>query len=99
VTLVYFLIFVCFSSRFDMSTINGDGGRTTPLPKTNGEKFNGTSGEATDDVKATQQHIKNLETELKHAREALSGLLNHFEKREILFLIQCFPLDKSHDDR
>jgi hypothetical protein len=59
-----------------MSTINGDGGRTTP--KTNGEKFNGTSGEATDDVKATQQHIKNLETELKHAREALSGLLNHF---------------------
>nr|CAH0106145.1 unnamed protein product [Daphnia galeata] len=57
-----------------MSTINGDGGRTTPLPKTNGEKFNGTSGEATDDVKATQQHIKNLETELKHAREALSAL-------------------------
>ncbi|XP_046635868.1 kazrin-like isoform X1 [Daphnia pulicaria] len=55
-----------------MSTINGDGGRTTP--KTNGEKFNGTSGEATDDVKATQQHIKNLETELKHAREALSAL-------------------------
>ncbi|KAI9565476.1 hypothetical protein GHT06_009268 [Daphnia sinensis] len=55
-----------------MSTINGDGGRT--LPKTNGEKFNGTSGEATDDVKATQQHIKNLETELKHAREALSAL-------------------------
>jgi hypothetical protein len=78
-----------------MSTINGDGGRTTP--KTNGEKFNGTSGEATDDVKATQQHIKNLETELKHAREALSGLLNHFEKN--LFLIQRFPLDKSHDDR
>ncbi|XP_057373112.1 kazrin-like isoform X3 [Daphnia carinata] len=57
-----------------MSTINGDGGRTTSLPKTNGEKFNGTSGEATDDVKATQQHIKNLETELKHAREALSAL-------------------------
>lgn len=50
-----------------------DGGRTTP-PKSNGEKFNGTGGEATDDVKATQQHIKNLETELKHAREALSGL-------------------------
>lgn len=67
------LVFFCF--RFDdMSTINGDGGRTTSLPKTNGEKFNGTSGEATDDVKATQQHIKNLETELKHAREALSGL-------------------------
>ncbi len=55
-----------------MSTaVNGDGGRTTPQPaKSNGEKFN---GEATDDVKATQQHIKNLETELKHAREALSG--------------------------
>lgn len=56
-----------------MSIVNGDGGRTTP-PKSNGEKFNGTSGEATDDVKATQQHIKNLETELKHAREALSGI-------------------------
>jgi hypothetical protein len=88
-----------------MSTINGDGGRTTPLPKTNGEKFNGTSGEATDDVKATQQHIKNLETELKHAREALSGLLNHFfcgEIREFFFfffLNLFFPLDKSHDDR
>lgn len=82
-----------------MSTINGDGGRTTP--KTNGEKFNGTSGEATDDVKATQQHIKNLETELKHAREALSGLLNHFEKKKkkLIFLIQRFPLDKSHGDR
>lgn len=47
-------------------SVNGviDGGRTTP------PKFN---GEATDDVKATQQHIKNLETELKNAREALSG--------------------------
>lgn len=78
-----------------MSTINGDGGRTTSLPKTNGEKFNGTSGEATDDVKATQQHIKNLETELKHAREALSGLcimLFFFFK----FKLNVFQLDKSH---
>ena len=58
-----------------MSTaVNGsDGGRTTPQPpaKSNGTFSNG--GEATDDVKATQQHIKNLETELKHARDALSG--------------------------
>ena len=76
--LYHIRVCVFFPNRFDMSTINGDGGRTTPLPKTNGEKFNGTSGEATDDVKATQQHIKNLETELKHAREALSGLLNDF---------------------
>lgn len=49
--------------------INGD--RTTPPPP---PKSNGVNGEATDDAKATQQqHIKNLETELKHAREALAG--------------------------
>ena len=39
------------------------------------------NGEATDDLKATQQQIKNLEMELKHARDALSGTspFNDFE--------------------
>lgn len=37
------------------------------------DKF-ATNGEATDDVKATQQQIKKLEVELKHARDALSGI-------------------------
>ena len=40
-----------------------------------GDKFSSNNhAEATDDVKATQQHIKNLETDLRHARDALSGL-------------------------
>ena len=39
-----------------------------------GEKCNGAS-EATDDVKATRQHIKNIEAELSHSRDAVSGTI------------------------
>ena len=54
------------------SHLNGTGAGGTPLNgKNNNNKF--TSGEATDDLKATQQQIGKLETELKHARDALSG--------------------------
>lgn len=55
-------------------------GRTSPAAGksvNNGDSSNGGGhvGEATDDVKASQQHIRNLEAELKHAHEALAGTL------------------------
>lgn len=62
--------------------------RTSSASKniSNGDNSNGGGGghavnEATDDVKASQQHIRNLEMELKHAHEALAGIT---QLREII---------------
>ena len=35
--------------------------------------------EATDDVKVSQQHINSLETDLRHAHEALSGTIQNIQ--------------------
>jgi len=61
------------SSSPKSATKNGRGGGGG-----GGEGGGGVGGighqvEATDDVKVSQQHINSLETDLRHAHEALSG--------------------------
>lgn len=65
------------SAAADTNKSNGD----AVEPNSNGGSHDHV--EATDDVKASQQHIRNLETELKHAHEALAGL---FLKSFFLFI-------------
>jgi len=72
----------------DVATGDEESGKTLPVTdKSNGDApgslitgLNPSNGgvhshEATDDVKATQQQMRNLEMELKHAHEALSGTI------------------------
>lgn len=68
----------------DVTTGDENSGKTLPVAD-NGDApaplitglnpSNGGDHEATDDVKATQQQMRNLEMELKHAHEALSGTI------------------------